>query len=182
MSNFNSDDILVFPSSERVNYRESRLFTEQNTVSIVNRMLDVNSFVISPLEDEITDLNTEIELNIGGYYFKFKLSALTGLMSNSYTSDTRFVSFSIRLDKVGDYFELRGTDDGGLYNGLIVQTLAGRPGTLDEYSESDDGNLKRYTFTPFKITKTNDSYTVEVLTHFRLNAKRLFGRIDCGEI
>ena len=181
MSNFNSGDILVFPSSERVNYRESRLFTEQNTVSIVNRMLDVNSFVISPLEDEITDLDTEIELNIGGYYFKFKLSALTGLLDNS-ANVTFFPRFVIRLDKVGDYFELRGTDDGGLYNGLTITLLSTKPSSLDVYYENDDGTLKRYTFTPFEITKDGSSYKVKILTHFRLNAKRLFGRIDCGEI
>ena len=179
MSNFNSGDILVFPSSERVNYRESRLFTEQNTVSIVNRMLDVNSFVISPLVDEITDLNTEIELNIGGYYFKFKLSALTGLLDNQ-LNGYYFPKFKIKLNRVGDYFELSGTDDNGLYNGLSITFISTPPTEFDILDATD--NTKTYEFIPFKIIKTNNTYEVEILTHFRLNAKRLFGRIDCGEI
>lgn len=72
---FNSSDIRIFPSSRRSDYfdRNARLNTEQNFVSIVNRLTSRDCFVIDGLT--INAAGTHLlagNCNMHGYLFKIQ--------------------------------------------------------------------------------------------------------------
>ena len=76
MEYLSSDAVYMFPSANRGgDYLTSKLNTEYNLVSIINRLTSQGSFVIS--DDAIQ--TGELEFNIGGYYFRIMVADLTGL-------------------------------------------------------------------------------------------------------
>lgn len=75
---FNSNSIKMYPSSKRSDAydRNSRLTTEQNIISLVNRLTSRNAFIIDGMSiDLITqeDFNAHEEINAQNY--KYKLTA-----------------------------------------------------------------------------------------------------------
>lgn len=99
----NSSAIDVFPTTKRsVAYRSARLLTEENIVNIVNRLLDVDSFVMTP----VYEASKPFDINIHGYYIHINnIDNLTESFSSSNS-----VYASIKIVKDNDYLELSGTD------------------------------------------------------------------------
>lgn len=71
MSNIASNLIEVFPSTKRTaEYQKSaRQLSEKNLVSIINKLIDTDAFVITS-PGTVTNLTMGIEFNMHGYYFK----------------------------------------------------------------------------------------------------------------
>lgn len=87
---FKSTDIKVYPSSKRVDYhdRNARLNSEQNLVSVVNRLTNRNSFVIDGLTIDPTGTTLKSgSCNIHGYLFNLQfdndISDIKGDFSNN---------------------------------------------------------------------------------------------------
>ena len=67
-----SDNINVFPCGNRANYPHNRWLTEYNLVSIVNRLVDADTFVVTHNLEVVgvegkPNLNQEFTFNISGY-------------------------------------------------------------------------------------------------------------------
>ena len=63
----NSSNIFVFPTTKREQInRSSRLLTEKNLVDIVNRLVDIESFVIT--RNFLYGEQSSLDFNIYGYY------------------------------------------------------------------------------------------------------------------
>ena len=68
--NTNSENIYVFPVANRPKYDPAgRLTTEYNLTSILNRLLDKKSFVVTQKDNNINIESGEFEFNINGYFF-----------------------------------------------------------------------------------------------------------------
>ena len=100
MSNVESNQIRIFPSSNRTAGNNGTNFlTEYNLSSIVNKLLmpyngaNSNGFLIT------TDINDNyIEFNIGGYFVNVAKSAIVNAINNSSGEENiyqNFVSFNV---------------------------------------------------------------------------------------
>ena len=70
--NTNSENVYVFPVANRPKYDPAgRLTTEYNLTSILNRLLDKKSFVVTQKDNNtpIASEDKEFEFNINGYFF-----------------------------------------------------------------------------------------------------------------
>ena len=116
----NSSNIFVFPTTKREQVsRSSRLLTEKNIVDIINKLVDVESFVIT--RGYVYGSDSSIDFNIYGYYFNVSnfddvVDAVTNGESISQSSS---IWANIIINKIGDYDELYGTDENGEYGGVI---------------------------------------------------------------
>lgn len=111
-----SSQITVFPTTRRPDYRNNRLFSEANSVNLVNQLLDVHKFVISDSYNSSSE--NPFEFNIQGYYFRVDTCAhLASIVSG--LSSPNEVWATITLVTSGDYTELSGQDDGGEYQGVV---------------------------------------------------------------
>lgn len=144
----NSSLVQVFPSSRRDDTfdRNARLNTEQNLISIVNRLNSVDSFVIDGLnlsanKDGSISI-TAGSCNIHGYYFKLKALENIVVKGLDSTGAERGVlandelCFIIKLDTtpIGNeitFNELKGTDNNGIYEGLTLAALRSEDKTAD---------------------------------------------------
>ena len=71
MSYVGSQNINVFPSTKRGQYqRDARLMTESSLVGLINELIDLKSFVITPIPSDTLQQSDPFEFNIAGYYFK----------------------------------------------------------------------------------------------------------------
>lgn len=132
MANFLSKDISIYPSSKRSDLfdRNSKLNSEQNLISIVNRMTNLQSFIIDGLtitEDGFSLLQGSC--NIGGYLFNihfesgvtdaYSLAGLTGASNND------FLCLSINVVKAErdsiTFSELQGHDS---YSGTDINSIS----------------------------------------------------------
>lgn len=118
MGYFNSANVDVFPCVGRTidSKRSARLVSEQMLTSLVNKLLNNDSFVIG-----ITD--TEIEFNLFGYYFK--LTDETGikdsLVAASEGDITGVVYASINIVNTNGFAQINGQDDKNTkYTGLEI--------------------------------------------------------------
>ena len=119
-----SNKIKVFPTTKRSDEadRNARLMSEQNLISIVNRLTGLKSFIIhmpsiSSETNSIT-IPTDSEFNIGGYYFKF-IDNQTITINN----DTKEIGLQINTVTTGNFTELQGNDSSGKdgnYSGLTI--------------------------------------------------------------
>ena len=135
--NISSSDIKVFPTSRRNDLydRNARLNSEQNLISIINRLTGIKSFMISGL-DVSTSGNTitiqQGECNINGYYFRI-LNPISLTVSN----DDTHIYFEIKVQEnyvnIAEsssikFEELIGGDiedrAGSVYEGLVIATYA----------------------------------------------------------
>lgn len=138
MSNIASDNIKVFPAVRRTESpAESRQLSEKNLVGLVNKLLDVDSFIIS------YDATAYImKFNIAGYYFE---------VSNF--NEVTETYAKLVVDSIGDsqYPELKG-DENGNYLGLEFTNT--KPGDTDHWIRlrDDSGNIIT---SSFKYKATN---------------------------
>lgn len=177
MANLASTKIKVFPSAKRVGYqKDSRLITEASLVNIINQLIDVKSFVITPEDDLSAD--NPFEFNIGGYYFKVdKLSDLTNLFAGSQydTMQDIYATITISTDQHG-YTELMGQDDdqGGtldppIYMGVTFSNTAS--------SSSGDISLK-----VLHRESVSDSWVTPETSRFKYDSTAVELQIDGGII
>ena len=122
MSTINSDNITVFPSTRRAGSKPlSRLMSEQAWAGIVNKLIDLEGFVISD-SSTITD-DTPLEFNLFGYYFRI-LNPVTSLgLGTTFTSGSVYAHIELVTSTASDnlqYEELFGQDDNGKYTGLVI--------------------------------------------------------------
>lgn len=121
MSFLNTENVKVFPSTRRsVNQVSARLMTEQSLVSIINKLIDTDGFVIT-LDENLSNTAC-FDFNIHGYYFS--ISQLQDII-NLYNDDESVMKIygSIRIEKPitnNKYPELLGQDDENLYQGLHI--------------------------------------------------------------
>lgn len=120
----NTEDIFVFPSTRRMNKQVSaRLLSEASLANIVNKLIDTDGFVITPVPEVVPgdatsernaqrgfEEDKEFEFNVHGYYFnvvtaKKILDLFPGVNDDS-------IYANIYLDKTTDpnYTELAGQD------------------------------------------------------------------------
>ena len=118
MSNVQSSEILVFPSTKRGSYQlTARLMTEQYMVNIINELVDTDAFVITQnTTDGIINANNKFEFNVHGYYF---CVAHASDITNS-SSATDCIYANIIVGTAAGYTELVGQDDAStnLYMGV----------------------------------------------------------------
>lgn len=177
-----SDSIEVFPTTKRGDTQKSaRLITEQSFVSIVNRLLDIKSFVItrqfsySKVDKRkfLIKNASSLEFNICGYYFK--LTDTTKMINNFidfiYYNDNAVIKgtsiyANIHTFMTGDYEELYGTDNNGTYDGLVL--------TLNKPLLSTDKYLKILEY-------DGSNWIIPEESLYKYTYDRI-GSIDCGEI
>ena len=121
-----SNKIKVFPTTKRSDEadRNARLMSEQNLISIVNRLTGLKSFIIhmpsiSSGTNSIT-IPTDSEFNIGGYYFKFIDNKTITIDGN-----TKEIGLQISTVTTNNFTELQGNDSNGKdgnYSGLQITT------------------------------------------------------------
>lgn len=167
-----SNNILVFPTTKReVNDRKARLLTEQNIVGIVNRLLDVDSFVIT----KNFNINGSFEFNIHGYFFKIDdIGDIIELIVNSEASGGTPISSgdciyaNIHTFVTGDYEELYGIDENGSYDGVVF--------TINEPLQNTNKFLK--------ILEYSSSYgwSVPDSSYAKFDGNSLIDPLDCGEL
>ena len=131
---FNSNELKIFPTSKRNDKidRNARLTSEQNLVSMINRLTDQKSFVIDGLNIEKGSDGTftlsDGSCNIYGYYFKFTFTAGKKQLSFGALPDGSklYLHLSIDTNVINNiaFTELSGTDDeqSNLYTGLELIT------------------------------------------------------------
>ena len=125
LSYANSGDIAVFPVSNRgPGYNvESRLMTELNITNIVNKLVDMDGFVITDdaqLEKSTINngSNVSFEFNINGYYFKIKdlYNFLRQKVADDGNEAPSYVTAYIACEETNGFKELKTieTSDTGL--------------------------------------------------------------------
>lgn len=106
MSNIASKNIKVFPAVRRTESpAESRQLSEKNLVGLVNKLLDVDSFIIS--YDATKDV---MKFNIAGYYFEIS-------EFSAKVPEEKYAKLVIDSTEDATYPELKG-DENGNYLGL----------------------------------------------------------------
>ena len=109
-----SDKISVFPCGNRSDaYPNAKLTTEFNLTNIINKLINVESFVINK-EYKTNNIVNDLEFNIKGYYFKLDSSAVTTLVSQFSSSHSIYAIIKITDVESGDYSfkELQNIADG----------------------------------------------------------------------
>ena len=165
-----SSNVAVFPTTKReINDRSARLLTEQNLVDIVNRLLDVKSFVITKKFEQ----NGSFEFNIYGYFFKIGNigSIIDGLVTleqaNGVVVDENSCIYAnIHTFLTGNYEELYGSDENDVYDGVVF-TLNSPLSNTDKFLKILDNSSGSWDIPPESLTKFKG---------FSINP------IDCGEI
>lgn len=112
MSYFPSAQINVFPATRRTysGARLNRLMSEASLTSIINKLVDCDSFVITT-EDKFADITTEtFEFNLHGYYFSVDMAHLKRELSTTFANAPAVYAKIIVEDKDG-YQELVGQDE-----------------------------------------------------------------------
>ena len=126
-----SDNVKVFPSARRSNQNDqfSRLMSESTIVSIVNKLIDTDGFVIT---DTYT-ANGQLEFNIHGYYFNIVKS--TEIMTTYQGADDGtilYASIILSIYSPLNFKELKNCDDGDEYQGLIISDTIPTPASGEE--------------------------------------------------
>ena len=172
----NSSNIFVFPTTKREQIsRSSRLLTEKNLVDIVNRLVDIESFVIT--RSFIYGGGASLDFNIYGYYISidnFDLIIDSVTRGETITKGSSIWA-NIFIYKTGDYDELYGSDEDGVYSGVIFtfnNPITGIDGS---------GKVKNLKLVEFKDTSIESAFIPQTsLAKFTI--ERFMNPIDCGEI
>ena len=118
MANLPSGNVDVFPCVGRTvaTKRSARLVSERMLTSLVNNLLDKDSFVIS---FDSGNSNT-VQFNLYGYFFSIKLGSIEDLLGK----DATRVYASITLVNTDTFAQISGQDSdesgGGQYTGLLL--------------------------------------------------------------
>lgn len=126
MSLINSDKLTVFPATRRAGSKPlAKLMSEQALVGMVNKLIDLDGFVISDIES-ITD-DTSLEFNLFGYYFNISDPATSIGLGTTYKSGSIYAHIELVTATAEDslvYEELWGQDDTAGYTGLVIDNSA----------------------------------------------------------
>lgn len=170
-----SSNIFVFPTTKREQVsRSSRLLTEKNIVDIVNKLVDVESFVIT--RGYMYGSGSPIDFNIYGYYFNISNfdDVVDAVTDGETISRSSCIWANIIINKIGDYDELYGTDENGEYSGVIF--TFNNPLT----NSNGRGIIKKLKLVEFTSNDQSSAFVPDSsLVKFvssRINP------IDCGEI
>lgn len=171
----NSSNIFVFPTTKREQVsRSSRLLTEKNIVDIVNKLIDVESFVIT--RNYIYGVGSSIDFNINGYYINVDDfdEVIDSVVDGETITSNSSIWANILIYKTGDYDELFGTDEDNKYSGVIFTFN-------NPLSSSNAGAVvKKLKLIEFSSSSIN-SATIPQNSLVKFTADRI-NPIDCGEI
>lgn len=171
MSNLNSLNISVFPSSRRANVQISaRLMTEEAIARFTNKLVDVDGFIITS-EDDYAEASP-FEFNIHGYYFYVEKASY--ILNLSGMSSATNIYAKITLDIGNDAYELQGTDSD--MSDLSNSTYSG----VDFVTSEPTASTSVHYLHLFTRTSTSDSWTV--VSASRIKFTNLQIDVDGGEI
>lgn len=179
MSYIASTGIDVFPSTRRSSYPTSRLMSEENVVSIVNKFLDTDGFVIS---DSLTEAG--LDFNIHGYYFHVEYAPLIAAANSIANSDiyAHIILTTTENSESGEnYIELWGQDNDNVFQGL---TLTGNTNNPEDPNPPEAGQQTTTEFYHLKIlTRTeNNDYVIPDESKFKFLEKSVDFEVDGGVI
>lgn len=136
-----SNNIQIFPVTNRPKYDPAgRLTTEYNLTSLLNKLLDVDGFVITTNPDAINTINSEVpfDFNIHGYMIHIK-NIKDIIPSNVTINGTQIYAIlkiqtasnsakNLRVDHISggddDNDNNTSNDNNSEYTGIIFETLA----------------------------------------------------------
>ena len=122
MATIASENVTVFPSTRRAGSKPlARLMSEQALVGIVNKLINLEGFVISS-SSEIEE-STPLEFNLYGYYFKISNPVTSLGLGTTFTSGNIYAHIELVTSTASDfiqYEELFGQDDSGKFTGLVI--------------------------------------------------------------
>lgn len=175
MNYLKTSDVKVFPSTKRASKQVSaRLMTEQAIVGIVNKLIDTDGFVITKKEvfnDYVAALEHTFEFNIFGYYFNInKLQEIVNLYND--TDGVNEIYGNIQIAETGNYGELFGQDDGGIYQGI---SFTPTPLVVTE-------NRKVHSLLLLKREDSNSPWYVPDESRIRFEFNSVEPNLDAGEI
>lgn len=172
----NSSNIFVFPTTKREQIsRSSRLLTEKNLVDIVNRLVDVESFVIT--RNFVYGSKSSLDFNIFGYYISVDNfdSVIESVTSNESIVKGSSIWANIFIYKTGDYDELYGSDEDGVYSGVVFTFNNPITGT------GDDSKVKNLKLVEFEEASIESAF-IPQMSLVKFTVERFMNPIDCGEI
>lgn len=165
MSYIKSENINIYPASARSNSID-RLNIEHNMINIVNRLTDIDSFIISGLDVQISNNKIMImpgACNIHGYYVSIKnenndpydtgIAAKAGIVQLKLTYNTTII-----LDTAA--IQLSGTDDSGEYTGLSIDVA--NTANVDIAPTTNDNT---WILPIAQIIKKDNSYEIKKLNN-----------------
>ena len=172
----NSSNIFVFPTTKREQInRSSRLLTEKNLVDIVNRLVDIESFVIT--RNFLYGEQSSLDFNIYGYYISIDDfdSIINSVTSGESVTSGSSIWANIFIYKTGDYEELYGADENGTYSGVIF--------TFNNPITGTDGNgkVKNLKLVEFSNSSVSSAF-IPKSSLVKFSVDRFMSPIDCGEI
>ena len=165
MSYINSENINIYPASARSNSID-RLNIEHNMINIVNRLTDIDSFIISGLDVQISNGKIMImpgACNIHGYYVSIKnenndpyntgIDVEAGVVQLKLTFNTTTI-----LDTAA--IQLTGIDDGGKYTGLSIDLA-----NTSNVNIAPTTNNNTWILPIAQIIKKDNSYEIKKLNN-----------------
>lgn len=183
MAYVDSSEIFVFPSARRgqvSDYSEARTTTETAIANIVNRLIDVEGFLITD-PDTYNNLSSSdkgtalIEFNLYGYYFRVNnASDILSSFSTISPGDVVYAVIALTPIASGSRYELYGQDDGGSYQGVQFNTS----GT---YVNPPSGAVT-YSLPLFTYVSASVTWELVDSSAFKLAKKSLNFSVDGGEI
>lgn len=190
-----SNKIAVFPCGRRSDQNDpaARLTTEFNLVSIINRLVDNDSFVV-PFKRNDGDVNsttspsTELIFNIAGYLFKTTVGAVAEASGIGASDDTICAYIAVVNWPAGDsqmvkqYYQDLGAADN---NATLPDTLDTNDGFIGVFfNKSSDQTPTGYTATLKLLTKSGSTYTIpsESLIKFKTGSGFHSVSIDDGDL
>lgn len=177
MSNIASNLIEVFPSTKRTaEYQKSaRQLSEKNLVSIINKLIDTDAFVITSA-GTIANTSIGIEFNMHGYYFK--VSSIQSIIDATSNPDSIYANIIIESDDDG-YTELSGQDTvatPSMYNGISFTANSAADTALKATQQR---------FSLLLLRKNGSNWEIPVESTVKFLGSRIFGaiaKVDGGEV
>lgn len=151
---FSSSEIKVFPTSRRSDEydRNARINTEQNLISIVNRLTGQDSFVISGLTVNSSGTYiTQGMCNIHGYLFTIENTITLPDTGSSATGDILYLRIGLTENIAGNvtFVELNGVDQSNSqYSGLDILVFGASEPLPSTGNLSGSGTLVSYYYLP----------------------------------
>ena len=151
MGNILSNNIRVFPTTQRENVDPSAKFTtEYNLTSLLNKLLDRKAFVITPDIDFTCNANIIdcLEFNIMGYFFSIVNLDISGIRKNDTSG---YINACIHINRQDytdstnfkNWWQIDGKDSTSGYSGITF------------IDSRDDDNNPKSTFTPMSQYTSN---------------------------
>lgn len=184
-----SNNISVFPSARRgqnAKYIESRLTTETAIANIVNKLLDVEGFIVTDKNDWTEGSSHDVVFNLYGYLFSIK--NLNTFLTSFEDADALWVGIvldtavsgsTVRYEIYGQDEEIEGVS---VYKGL---ELAASKEQCKTQLTQRVGSQKAQNciFKYLKLcTKENGKWCLCGDSYIKFNNKSLEFDIDCGKI